>query len=81
MDPGVSAEVSVPSYPTLPPEASSHSHTAPSLNPHPHETQQDQTSSGDQGPERTEGGGGVSEYVNMHRMKIQSQFVTCVSGV
>ncbi|TDH15402.1 hypothetical protein EPR50_G00030590 [Perca flavescens] len=49
VDLGVSTEASGPSYPVLPPEASSHSPYVPAVNPHP----QDQTNV-DLGPERTE---------------------------
>ncbi|XP_045929282.1 centrosomal protein of 295 kDa isoform X2 [Micropterus dolomieu] len=53
VDLGVSTEASVPSYPVLPPEASSHS--ASGVNPHPQDqTLQNQTSPMDLGPERTE---------------------------
>ncbi|XP_073340063.1 uncharacterized protein cep295 isoform X3 [Pagrus major] len=52
---GVSTESSVPSYPALPPEASSHSASVPDVNPHPQDqTVQNQTSPTDLGPERTE---------------------------
>lgn len=49
---GVSTEASVPSYPALPPEASSHSASVPDVDPH----SQNRTSQTDLGPERTEGG-------------------------
>lgn len=49
---GVSTEASVPSYPALPPEASSHSASVPDVDRH----SQDRTSQTDLGPERTEGG-------------------------
>lgn len=51
VDLGVSTEVSVPSHPVLPPEASSHSASVLGVSPRP----QDQTSPMDLGPERTEG--------------------------
>ncbi|XP_051254471.1 uncharacterized protein cep295 isoform X8 [Dicentrarchus labrax] len=52
---GVSTEASVPSYPALPPEASSHSSSVPGVNPHAQDqTLQSQTSLMDLGPERTE---------------------------
>lgn len=54
VDLGVITEVSLPSYPALPPEASSHSATIPGVSPHPEE-QLSQTSPVDLGPERTEG--------------------------
>lgn len=53
VDPDVSTEASVPSFPALPPEASSHSASDPAVNPHPQD--QNQTSPMDLGPERTEG--------------------------
>ncbi|XP_027135702.1 centrosomal protein of 295 kDa isoform X2 [Larimichthys crocea] len=52
VDPDVSTEASVPSFPALPPEASSHSASDPAVNPHPQD--QNQTSPMDLGPERTE---------------------------
>ncbi|XP_070685424.1 centrosomal protein of 295 kDa [Pempheris klunzingeri] len=52
VDLGVSTEASVPSYPTLPPEASSHSGSVQGVNPHSQD--QNQTSPVDQGPERAE---------------------------
>ncbi|XP_054460001.1 centrosomal protein of 295 kDa isoform X2 [Anoplopoma fimbria] len=52
---GVSTEASGPSYPALPPEASSHSASVPGVNPHQQDqTLQNQTSPLDMGPERTE---------------------------
>ncbi|XP_044058281.1 centrosomal protein of 295 kDa isoform X2 [Siniperca chuatsi] len=55
VDLGVSTEASMPSYPVLPPEASSHSASVPGGNPHPQDqTLQNQTSPMDLGPERTE---------------------------
>ena len=54
VDLGVSTEASGPSYPALPPEASSHSASVPGVNPQ-EQTQQNQTSPMDLGPERTEG--------------------------
>ncbi|TKS80614.1 Centrosomal protein of 295 kDa [Collichthys lucidus] len=52
VDPDVSAEASVPSFPALPPEASSHSASDPAVNPQPQD--QNRTSPIDLGPERTE---------------------------
>lgn len=53
---GVSAEASGPSYPALPPEASSHSASVPDVNPPPQDqTLQNQTSPMDLGPQSTEG--------------------------
>ncbi|GAA6223572.1 centrosomal protein of 295 kDa [Lates japonicus] len=52
MDLGVITEASLPSYPALPPEASSHSATIPGVSPHPEPLSQ--TSPVDLGPERTE---------------------------
>ncbi|XP_044209509.1 centrosomal protein of 295 kDa [Thunnus albacares] len=55
VDLGVSTDASVPSYPTLPPEASSHSASVPDVTPHPqYQAQQNQTSPMELGPERTE---------------------------
>ncbi|XP_042342949.1 uncharacterized protein LOC121943495 [Plectropomus leopardus] len=55
VDLGVSAGVSGPSHPALPPEASSHSASALGFNPHPQDqTRQNQSSPVDLGPERTE---------------------------
>lgn len=54
VDLGVSTEASGPSYPALPPEASSHSASVPGVNPQD-QTLQNQTSPMDLGPERTEG--------------------------
>nr|XP_033486685.1 uncharacterized protein cep295 isoform X2 [Epinephelus lanceolatus] len=52
---GVSAEASGPSYPALPPEASSHSASVPDVNPPPQDqTLQNQTSPMDLGPQSTE---------------------------
>lgn len=56
MDLGVSTEAGVPSYPALPPEASSHSASLPAVNPRSQDQMlQNQTSPMDLGPERTEG--------------------------
>ncbi|XP_036977228.1 centrosomal protein of 295 kDa isoform X3 [Acanthopagrus latus] len=55
VDLGVATEASVPSYPALPPEASSHGASVPDVNPHSQDwTLQNQTSGTDLGPERTE---------------------------
>ncbi|XP_023266066.1 centrosomal protein of 295 kDa-like [Seriola lalandi dorsalis] len=55
VDLGVSTEASLPSYPALPPEASSQSATVPGVSPHPeNQILQNQTSLMDLGPERTE---------------------------
>uniref|UniRef100_A0A671ULE2 ALMS motif domain-containing protein n=1 Tax=Sparus aurata TaxID=8175 RepID=A0A671ULE2_SPAAU len=52
---GVSTEASVPSYPALPPEASSHSASVPDVDRHSQDrTLQNRTSQTDLGPERTE---------------------------
>uniref|UniRef100_UPI0037E7F921 neurofilament medium polypeptide-like n=1 Tax=Semicossyphus pulcher TaxID=241346 RepID=UPI0037E7F921 len=53
VDLGVSTETSVPSYPSLPPEASSHSAPVPGVTPHSQDqTLQNQTSPVDLGSER-----------------------------
>ncbi|XP_040902301.1 centrosomal protein of 295 kDa isoform X1 [Toxotes jaculatrix] len=55
VDFAVSAEAFSPSCPALPPEASSHSATAPGMSPYPEDQiLQNQTSSMNLGPERTE---------------------------
>ncbi|XP_026047326.1 uncharacterized protein LOC113035808 isoform X1 [Astatotilapia calliptera] len=52
---GVSADIRVPSYPALPPEASSHSASVPAMSPHPQDpTTQNQTSSTDMDSGRAE---------------------------
>ncbi|CAI5692647.1 unnamed protein product [Oreochromis niloticus] len=52
---GVSADIRVPPYPALPPEASSHSASVPAMSPHPQDqTQQNQTSSTDMDSGRAE---------------------------
>lgn len=61
---GVSTEASVPSYPALPPEASSHSTSVPDAH------LQDRTSQTDLGPERTEGG-----CIRVQHHHLWSQFV------
>lgn len=71
VDLGVATEASVPSYPALPPEASSHGASVPDVNPHSQDwTLQNQTSGTDLGPERTEGG-----CIRVYHHHLWSQFV------
>lgn len=66
---GVSTEARVPSYPALPPEASSHSASVPDAHSQDR-TLQNRTSQTDLGPERTEGG-----CIRVQHHHLWSQFV------
>lgn len=75
---GVSADIRVPSYPALPPEASSHSASVPAMSPHPQDpTRQNQTSSTDMDSGRAEG---VVQNIHVRLYWGQSSVVTLYSS-